>query len=199
MASLAVSLICSAVVVIIYTLFAHFIDIKKFKVLHESGIAIIFGAAFSAILKFGAGVEVLFSPDGFFYAILPPLIFCAGYTLKRKNFTRNIVYIMMLGILGTIFAMIVNGLLISHYNTSLIHEDERKIYGYEELLLSAVLCSTDTIAALTIVREKDFPVLNAVLFGEGAVNDAVSILIFRAVEDMVDDVTKSYEITGTYR
>ena len=181
---------------IIYTLFAHFLDVKKFKLLHESGIAIIFGAAFAAILKYTAGVEILFSPDGFFYAILPPLIFCAGYTLKRKNFTRNILYIMMLGILGTIFAMIVNGFMISYYNDSLLHEGEKKIFGYEALLLSAVLCSTDTIAALTIVREKDFPVLNAVLFGEGAVNDAVSILIFRAVEDMVDQTTKSYEITG---
>jgi len=45
--------------------------------------------------------------------------------------------------------------------------------------------ATDTVAALTIVKEKVFPTLNSILFGEGVVNDAISILLFRAVEKLL--------------
>lgn len=48
--------------------------------------------------------------------------------------------------------------------------------------MASVLCATDTVAALTILKEKEFPKLNAILFGEGIVNDAVSILIFETIQ-----------------
>jgi NhaP-type Na+/H+ or K+/H+ antiporter len=48
-----------------------------------------------------------------------------------------------------------------------------------------VLCATDTVAALAIVREKDYPTLNSILFGEGVVNDAVSILIFNSINQLI--------------
>ena len=51
--------------------------------------------------------------------------------------------------------------------------------------MASVLCATDTVAALTIVKEKSYPTLNSILFGEGVVNDAVSILLFRAVERLM--------------
>lgn len=47
-----------------------------------------------------------------------------------------------------------------------------------------MLCATDTVAALTIVKEKEYPQLNSILFGEGIVNDAVSILIFTTVQNV---------------
>jgi NhaP-type Na+/H+ or K+/H+ antiporter len=56
----------------------------------------------------------------------------------------------------------------------------------ECLLLSAVLCATDSVAALAIVKETEFPTLNSILFGEGVVNDAVAILIFKSVEKMIE-------------
>lgn len=56
----------------------------------------------------------------------------------------------------------------------------------ECLLLSAVLCATDSVAALAIVKESDYPTLNSILFGEGVVNDAVAILIFKSVEKMIE-------------
>jgi NhaP-type Na+/H+ or K+/H+ antiporter len=69
----------------------------------------------------------------------------------------------------------------------MIHSNDasRRLLPKECLLLASVLCATDTVAALTIVKEKKFPTLNSILFGEGVVNDAVSILLFRAVEKMI--------------
>lgn len=41
------------------------------------------------------------------------------------------------------------------------------------------------MAALSIVKEKTYPTLNSILFGEGVVNDAVAILLFHAVEELI--------------
>lgn len=53
------------------------------------------------------------------------------------------------------------------------------------MLLSCILCASDSVAALTIIKKKDYPKLNSILFGEGIINDAVSILLFRSVEDLI--------------
>jgi NhaP-type Na+/H+ or K+/H+ antiporter len=45
---------------------------------------------------------------------------------------------------------------------------------------------------VTIINEDDFPSLKAILFGEGVVNDAVSILIYRAISAVI----KEEEIAG---
>ncbi len=52
------------------------------------------------------------------------------------------------------------------------------------------------MAALTIVKEKDYPKLNAILFGEGIVNDAVSILIFETIVNVFSKGTKHEGISG---
>ena len=49
------------------------------------------------------------------------------------------------------------------------------------LLLACVLSATDTVAAHSVVKEQKFPKLNSILFGEGVLNDAVSIVLFRTV------------------
>lgn len=65
-------------------------------------------------------------------------------------------------------------------------EDENKLKPVECLLLAALLCATDSVAALAIVKENMFPTLNSILFGEGVVNDAAAILIYQAVAEMIE-------------
>ena len=87
-------------------------------IFHETGIAIIMGALVAWMLlavssrflrNFSQidGYKYEFSHQTFFFYILPPLVFAAGYTLKRKFFVKNIVIIMSLGIIGTIIACLV--------------------------------------------------------------------------------------------
>lgn len=94
----------------------------------------------------------------------------------------------MFGILGTLISFAVLSTLIMFWN-DILHNDgsSLKLLNKECMLLAAVLCATDTVAALTIVKERYFPTLNSILFGEGIVNDAVSILLFRAVETLIID------------
>lgn len=54
----------------------------------------------------------------------------------------------------------------------------------EVLMVSSVLCATDTVAAMSLIKPEKYPVLNAVLFGEGIINDAVAIILFRTVSEL---------------
>ena len=109
-------------------------------------------------------------------------MFASAYTLKKKNFIRNIAPIFGLGILGTIVAMIVVSFILIKGNEHVLAETgHRWVHPAECLLLASVLASTDTVAVLTLITADKYRVLNSVLFGEGVVNDAVTILLYQAV------------------
>lgn len=52
--------------------------------------------------------------------------------------------------------------------------------------MCALLCSTDVIAAISMVSYDEAPKLYSLLFGEGVVNDAVSIILFNSVKKYSD-------------
>jgi sodium/hydrogen exchanger-like protein 6/7/sodium/hydrogen exchanger 8 len=49
------------------------------------------------------------------------------------------------------------------------------------LLFTALLCSSDVVAAVSIVDYTKQPKLFSCIFGEGVVNDIVSIILFNTV------------------
>lgn len=49
---------------------------------------------------------VWFQPNVFFYVLLPPIIFDAGYALKRKDFFRNLATIIMFAVFGTLISTV---------------------------------------------------------------------------------------------
>ena len=55
------------------------------------------------------------------------------------------------------------------------------------LVISATLCSSDAVAALTMINQETQPRLFSVVFGEGLVNDAVSIIIFGVAANMTPE------------
>jgi sodium/hydrogen exchanger-like protein 6/7/sodium/hydrogen exchanger 8 len=52
------------------------------------------------------------------------------------------------------------------------------------MVFSATICATDSVAGLTMIKPEKHPKLFSVVFGEGMVNDAVSIIIFLSVDDL---------------
>lgn len=51
----------------------------------------------------------------------------------------------------------------------------------EILLMCSLLCSSDVVAAVSLIDSSEQPKLFAVVFGEGVTNDAVSIILFNTV------------------
>jgi hypothetical protein len=82
----------------IYVLSGQAIDDYKDKYgvspwIHESAIAALSGVLVGGIIKATTGEAVTFDRNLFYFLILPPIIFCAGYSLKRKRFFKYIHYI----------------------------------------------------------------------------------------------------------
>lgn len=57
-------------------------------------------------------------------------------------------------------------------------------FSFKEIMLfSSVIAATDTVAALTFVKEESEPKLFAILFGEGVINDAVCIVLYGIIRE----------------
>ena len=49
---------------------------------------------------------------------------------------------------------------------------------------SATICASDSVAALTMIKPAKYPKLFSIVFGEGMINDAVAIILFKVVGDI---------------
>jgi NhaP-type Na+/H+ or K+/H+ antiporter len=87
----------------------------------------------------------------FFTFVLPPIIFAAGYNLRKSLFFQNISVISFLGIVGTLFTFIVLSACISFFNHFFF---EQLLSLSEVMLLSSVLCATDTVTTLSLIKVK---------------------------------------------
>lgn len=178
----------------IYTIFGALIESKGASIVHETTVAIFFGMLVSGIaIFFGYSAfneKVRFSADVFFYFALPPIVFSAGYNLKRRKFFKHFNYIALFGILGTFVCFACFAFLTSMCFKFFTFEKwvpETDTWTTfmptmeEILLLSSLLCSSDVVAAVSIINFEEQPKLYSMIFGEGITNDAVSIILFNAV------------------
>lgn len=184
---LGVEVLIAVGTLILYIFAAQLLENKKFDYLHETSVAIFVGAAGGISLYIIAGAEKIeFSTGIFFYIILPPIIFTAGYTLKSKEFFLNIGFILLYGVVGTFLSFLTLGALTMFFASN---GAVSSVFTMKDcLLLASVLSATDTVAVITVIKEAKFPKLHYVLFGEGVLNDAVSIVLFRTVNSVTDEM-----------
>ena len=237
------------IILMIYTVAAPIFEKIHFHYMHESGLCMIIGVIVSLIAIFfdphtNFTRSINFSGDVFFTFVLPPIIFSAGYNLRKASFFKYFIYILSFGVFGTIMSflwvapitllfnhfnlfyfpmkfndendntninknltqnnitnmtnMIINNIIsnISQINDNIsstnitpnVNQDiSGKNYIHfsvtEILLFASVISATDTIAALTFINEDKEPKLFAILFGEGVVNDAVCIVLYRILRE----------------
>ena len=180
---LGAEVLLAVVTLILYIFSAQFIENKKFEYFHETTIAIIVGAIGGiSLYTIGGAEKIEFSTGIFFYFILPPIIFTAGYTLKSQHFFLNIGFILLYGVIGTFLSFLTLGVLANFFVNN--GASDKDISVKDLLLLASVLSATDTIAAITVIKENKYPKLHYILFGEGVLNDAVSIVLFRTVNSV---------------
>lgn len=119
-----------------------------------------------------------------FYKILfPPVIFNAGFTLKKRNFMKNIVSILTVAFIGTILSSIFNLLIFYEFGSNLGIGSSDFV---ECFIFAALLSCTDTVATMAVLVEINVqPLLYSLVFGESVLNDAVAIALVRALTPYV--------------
>jgi sodium/hydrogen exchanger 8 len=121
-----------------------------------------------------------FSPEVFFFVLLPPIIFEAGYSLKRKDFFENIGAITLYAMFGTIIStLVVGGLCFAAAWLGWVDLDASN--PMEELLFGALISAVDPVATLSILGSAELncdPLLYSLVFGESVLNDAIAISLF---------------------
>lgn len=98
-------------------------------------------------IRFFTGSYVEFDNDIFFYVVLPPIIFSAGMSLKKKMFFRYISLITLFGVVGTVinFCLITG---VTYHFTRIFsfkdnnHDKPINLSWEHSMLLAAVLSGT---------------------------------------------------------
>merc|ERR1719408_866686 len=91
-----------------------------------------------------------FQPELFFFLLLPPIIFEAGYTLRRKHFFRNLGTIVSFAVVGTLVSTFVVGYLpFCIGRAGWIRIDTQN--PMEALLFGALISAVDPVATLSIM------------------------------------------------
>ncbi|XP_075878438.1 sodium/hydrogen exchanger 6-like [Nelusetta ayraudi] len=231
-ANLLIFIMLLTLTILTIWLFKH----RRFRFLHETGLAMIYGLLVGVILRFGVHVppsmsdvvlscavnaspatllvnvsgrfyeytlkgevsrgkghqvqddemlrKVTFDPEVFFNILLPPIIFHAGYSLKRRHFFRNIGSILAYAFLGTVISCFVIGLIMYGFVSfmKVVGQLRGDFFFTDCLYFGAIVSATDPVTVLAIFNELKVDVdLYALLFGESVLNDAVAIVLSSSI------------------
>ncbi|XP_010279028.1 PREDICTED: sodium/hydrogen exchanger 1-like [Nelumbo nucifera] len=188
------TLLCACIVI------GHLLEENRWA--NESFTALLLGLCSGVVVLLvtkGKNSHILsFSEELFFIYLLPPIIFNAGFQVKKKQFFRNFSIILLFGALGTLisFCIISLGafLLFKRIGVSSL-----KLQDY--LAVGAILSATDSVCTLQVLNQDETPLLYSLVFGEGVVNDATSIVLFNAVQTLDFsniDVLIALKLLGTF-
>uniref|UniRef100_A0A673JZS1 Sodium/hydrogen exchanger n=1 Tax=Sinocyclocheilus rhinocerous TaxID=307959 RepID=A0A673JZS1_9TELE len=231
-ADLLVFILLLTLTILTIWLFKH----RRFRFLHETGLAMIYGLLVGVVLRYAIHVpsdmnnvtlscnvnaspatllvnvsgkfyeytlkgeisgsevndiqdnemlrKVTFDPEVFFNILLPPIIFHAGYSLKRRHFFRNLGSILAYAFVGTVVSCFIIGLLM--YGCVMLMKQIGQLGGdfffTDCLFFGAIVSATDPVTVLAIFNELQVDAdLYALLFGESVLNDAVAVVLSSSI------------------
>ncbi|KAL2472915.1 sodium/hydrogen exchanger 4 [Forsythia ovata] len=137
------------------------------------------GTVILLISKWKSSQLLRFDEELFFIYLLPPIIFNAGFQVKKKQFFHNFFTIMLFGVVGVFISSSIitagSWLLFPKFGfTGLTARDY--------LGIGTIFSSTDTVCTLQVLHQEETPLLYSLVFGEGVVNDATSVVLFNAIQ-----------------
>uniref|UniRef100_A0A1A9WXG0 Cation/H+ exchanger transmembrane domain-containing protein n=1 Tax=Glossina brevipalpis TaxID=37001 RepID=A0A1A9WXG0_9MUSC len=140
-------------------------------------------------------LKATFDPEIFFNIILPPIIFHAGYSLKKKYFFRNLGAILTFAILGTTLSAFLIGAIMYGCVKLMPKYLSSSFTFLDTLYFGALISPTDPLTILAIFHDLHVDVnLYALVFGESVLNDAVAIVLSGAIQNYGEH----YSSTGEF-
>ncbi|XP_042453756.1 sodium/hydrogen exchanger 2-like [Zingiber officinale] len=174
--NLFVTLLCGCIII------GHLLEENRW--MNESITALVIGVFtgfFILLVTKGKSSHIfIFSEDLFFIYLLPPIIFNAGFQVKKKQFFHNFMTIILFGAVGTLisFFIISIGAIASFRKMEIISLEIRDF-----LAIAAIFSATDSVCTLQVLNQDETPLLYSLVFGEGVVNDATSVVLFNAIQN----------------
>lgn len=152
--------------------------------MNESITALLIGICTGVVILLVSGGKsshlLVFSEDLFFIYLLPPIIFNAGFQVKKKQFFKNFITIVLFGAVGTLISCTIIALGATQIFKK-IGIDSLDIGDY--LAIGAIFAATDSVCTLQVLSQDETPLLYSLVFGEGVVNDATSVVLFNAIQN----------------
>nr|AVA17570.1 Na+/H+ antiporter family protein 1 [Populus nigra] len=172
--TLFVALLCACILI------GHLLE--KHRWINESITALAIGLCTGTLILLttqGRSSHILlFDEQLFFIYLLPPIIFNAGFQVKKKQFFRNFMTIMLFGAVGTLISFTIISLGTAQLFKKL---DIGFLDTVDYLGLGAIFSATDSVCTLQVLDQEETPLLYSLVFGEGVVNDATSVVLFNAI------------------
>ncbi|KAK6117331.1 hypothetical protein DH2020_048922 [Rehmannia glutinosa] len=174
--SLFVTLLCACIVI------GHLLEENRW--MNESITALLIGVGTGVVIllisKGKSSHLMVFSEDLFFIYLLPPIIFNAGKE-------------------GAFVLLSFNNIKVHYPVSALALFDFHGLNFTKKLQLEAIFAATDSVCTLQILSQDETPLLYSLVFGEGVVNDATSVVLFNAVKNFDlshINTTVALELTG---
>eukprot|EP01012_Entosiphon_sulcatum_P008839 TRINITY_DN1485_c0_g1_i1.p1 TRINITY_DN1485_c0_g1~~TRINITY_DN1485_c0_g1_i1.p1 ORF type:complete len:544 (+),score=92.15 TRINITY_DN1485_c0_g1_i1:30-1634(+) len=150
----------------------------------EAGVGVVIGIIIGLLVRVGhseakVAEMVRFNPDFFFVYLLPPIIFEAGYNMKKAAFFRNMGAICLFAFIGTtISTFVIGGLVRAFGLAGWCHE----LSTLASMVFGALISATDPVTVLAVFQAMHADLdLYSLVFGESVLNDAVAIVLYRAL------------------
>jgi NhaP-type Na+/H+ or K+/H+ antiporter len=127
---------------------------------------------------------------------LPPILFNSGYELQRELFFRHFRAIVSFAVVGTIVSGFATGFILFGLEKLNWFGEDFNPSILELLTFGALIAATDTVSVLGVLKSKNVdPHLFNLVFGESALNDAVALVLFRALSKvLISDAKNGYYI-----
>ncbi|KGN46191.1 sodium/hydrogen exchanger 2 [Cucumis sativus] len=174
--NLFVALLCGCIVI------GHLLEENRW--INESITALVIGLCTGIIIlvttRGKSSHLFLFNEELFFIYLLPPIIFNAGFQVKKKQFFRNIMTIVLFGAFGTLISFCIISLGALHFFQKM-NIGSLDLGDY--LAIGAIFSATDSVCTLQVLNQDETPLLYSLVFGEGVVNDATSVVLFNAIQN----------------
>ncbi|KAH7429675.1 hypothetical protein KP509_09G061100 [Ceratopteris richardii] len=157
--------------------------VQESKWLNDSIIALVLGCATGALLLWNSGGTsshiLRFNEEVFFNYLLPPIIFNAGFQMKKKQFFYNFVPIILYGVIGVFvsFCIISAGCRWMFPKLGLT-----MLRAKDYLAIGTIFSATDSVSILQVLHPHEHALLYSLVFGEGVLNDATSVVFYRAIQ-----------------
>ncbi|KAG6407495.1 hypothetical protein SASPL_130486 [Salvia splendens] len=166
---------------------------------NESITALIIGLTTGTIILLiskGKSSHILrFDEEIFFIYLLPPIIFNAGFQAKKKQFFHNFFPIMLFGVVGVFISssIVTAGSWLIFPKFGFVGLTPRDF-----LAIGTIFSSTDTVCTLQVLNQNDTPLLYSLVFGEGVVNDATSVVLFNAIQKLDVNRIDGWKAAGVF-